>query len=42
MTIKYCDRCSQKIEKDIYKVRFYGESGDNRFSGVSVKTAEIN
>lgn len=42
MTIKYCDRCGQKIEKDIYKVRFYGESGDNRFGGVSVKTAEIN
>ena len=42
MTIKYCDRCGQKIENDIYKVRFYGESGDNNFGGVSIKTAEIN
>ena len=42
MTIKYCDRCGQKIENDVYKVRFYGESGDNSFGGISVKTAEIN
>lgn len=42
MTIKYCDRCGQKIENDVYKVRFYGESGDNRFGGISAKTAEIN
>lgn len=42
MTIKYCDRCGQKIENDVYKVRFYGESGDNSFGGVSIQTAEIN
>ena len=42
MTIKYCDRCGQKIENDVYKVRFYGEGGDNSFGGVSIKTAEIN
>ena len=42
MTIKYCDRCGQKIENDVYKVRFYGEDGDNSFGGVSIKTAEIN
>ena len=42
MVVKYCDRCGQKIENDVYKVRFYGESGDNRFGGVSAKTAEIN
>lgn len=42
MTIKYCDRCGQKIENDVYKVRFYGESGDNSFGGISMKTAEIN
>ena len=42
MTIKYCDRCGQKIENDVYKVQFYGESGDNSFGGVSIKTAEIN
>lgn len=37
MTIKYCDRCGQKIENDVYKVRFYGEGGDNSFGGVSIK-----
>ena len=42
MVVKYCDRCSQKIENDVYKVRFYGESGDNNFGTISMKTAEIN
>lgn len=42
MIARYCDRCGQKITDDIYKVRFYGQSGDNKYGGIASKTAEIN
>lgn len=42
MIARYCDRCGQKITDDIYKVRFYGQSGDNKYGGMALKTAEIN